>query len=513
MTPDLPEGIITRFRTLSLERISRVEATWNSLAHGVHDQAAVRELSRDLHTLKGDSRMVGFDEIHVLSHKLEELFALATQLDYAVPDDVEFVVTMAIQFLGMMLRKKSSNAMSGIDLDGFVRQVDEVLREARTVPSTPRTTTISKSASHEVSTDRLSEATRHRLAIAGTNAFLEYLSARGGTSRNRLRGVWSAVRDELSSIQSVPLASVLEPHMTAAQALVHQLGKLAEIEIDAGGVRVDSRVAEAIGLAAVHLIRNAVDHGIEQPSTRVAAGKPAHGAIRVRASEQPGTLTVTVDDDGGGIDVEAVRARAIDRGLLSKSLGATIGRDELLEYVLQPGFSTRDAVSDLSGRGVGLDAVKTAVLRVGGEVRIASTPGRGSTFTLSVPVVQRQVRAYHFLAPGGAVALGFSARWTPSIVEASTVDALDPVSAIQLAGSSRQTVTELARPLRDLVLRLRWGFLEIMLRAATEPVLVTAERICPTPDDYPIEVVSIDNQETILLRPEHLTRIIRSDVA
>ena len=208
-----------------------------------------------------------------------------------------------------------------------------------------------------------------------------------------------------------------------------------------------------------------------------------------------------------------MRARAIDRGLLSNSLGATIGRDELLEYVLQPGFSTRDAVSDLSGRGVGLDAVKTAVLRVGGGIRIASTPGRGSTFTLSVPVVQRQVRAYHFLAPGGAVALGFSARWTPSIVEASSVDALDPVSAIQLAGSSRQTVTELARPLRDLVLRLRWGFLEIMLRAATEPVLVTAERICPTPDDYPIEVVSIDHQETILLRPEHLTRSIRSDVA
>lgn len=503
MTPDLPEGIITRFRTLSLERISRVEATWNSLANGLHDQAAVRELSRDLHTLKGDSRMVGFDEIHVLAHKLEELFALATQLDYRVSDDVEFVVTMAIQFLGMMLRKKSSNVNSGIDLDGFVRQVDEVLRETRTVPGTPRTATVSKSDSAEVTTDRLSEATRHRFAIAGTTAFLEYLSARGGTSRDRLRGVWRAVRDELSSMQSVPLASVLEPHTSAAQALARQLNKRVELEVDAGAVRVDSRVAEAVGLAVVHLIRNAIDHGIEMPTTRVLVGKPAHGVVRIRASEQPGSLTVTVDDDGAGIDIEAVRARAIDRGLLARDRSETISRAELLEYVLQPGFSTRDAVSDLSGRGVGLDAVKTAVMRVGGDIQVASTQRHGSTFTLSMPVVPRQIRAYHFLAPGGAVALGFSARWTPSVEEAPAADALDPVKAIHLASSSRQT-TELSQPIRDLVLRLRWGFLEIMLRAATEPVLVTAERICPTPDDYPIEIVSIDNHETILLRPEHL---------
>ncbi len=462
MIPDLPEGILIRFRTLSLERISRVEATWNSLAHGVHDPAAVRELSRDLHTLKGDSRMVGFDEIHVLAHKLEELFAVAAHLEYRVSDDVEFVVTMAIQFLGMMLRKKSSNAMTGIDLDGFVRQVDEVLRETRTVPSTPRMTMISKSAGPESSTDRLSEATRHRLAIAGTNAFLEYLSARSTASRTRLRGVWSTVRDELSSMQSVSLASVLEPQTAAAQALVQQLGKLAEIEVDASGVRVDSRVAEAIGLAIVHLIRNAADHGIELPTARVAAGKSAHGVIQIRASEQAGALTVTVTDDGAGIDVEAVRARAIDRGLVTRARSETLGRSEILEYVLQPGFSTRDAVSELSGRGVGLDAVKTAVMRVGGDIRIASEPGRGATFTLSLPVLQRQLRAYQFLAPGGTVALGFSARWTPSVEEAPVPDALDPVSAIQLTGSSRQTVTAVSRPIRDLVLRLRTSSADLL---------------------------------------------------
>jgi two-component system chemotaxis sensor kinase CheA len=449
----------------------------------------------------------------VLAHKLEELFDLAAQPDHRISEELELVVTMAIQFLGMMLRKKSSNAMTGIDLDGFVRQVDEVLREARTVPIMPRTSTITRPVRAEASTDRLSEATRHRLAIAGTSAFLEYLSARGGTSRSRLRGVWNTVRDELSNMQSLPLASVLEPHTVATQALLQRLGKRAELVIDAGEVRVDARISEAIGLAAVHLITNAVDHGIELPAARVAAGKRPQGAVRLRAAEHPGWLVVTIDDDGAGVDVEAVRARAIERGLLSAARAEGSSESELLEYILQPGFSTRDAVNDVSGRGVGLDAVKTAVTRVGGSLRIASTRTRGTSFTLSIPVPQRQVRAYHFLAPGGAVALGFSARWTPSIEDAPAADALDPVRAIQLAGTSRQTATERSRPLKDLVLRLRWGFLEIVLRAASEPVLVTAERICPTPDDYPIEVVTIDNHETILLRPEHLSLLPRADHA
>ena len=107
----LPEGIITRFRSLSLERVGRVEGTWNSVIAGVRDPKAIRDLLRELHTLKGDSRIVGFDEIHLLAHKLEELFALAKMLDYRVSEDVELVITMSIQFLGMLLRRKQADQL------------------------------------------------------------------------------------------------------------------------------------------------------------------------------------------------------------------------------------------------------------------------------------------------------------------------------------------------------------------------------------------------------------------
>ncbi len=456
-----------------------------------------------MHTLKGDSRIVGFDEIHLLAHKLEELFALAKMLDYRVSEDVELVITMSIQFLGMLLRRKQAGS-GGIDLPGFVRQVDEVLREARTMPiiSSPRAQTQTKIESRDNSIARLSEATRHRLAIAATGAFLEYLGARGTTSRNRLRSVWAALRDELASLRAVSLADVLERHLFSASRIAHDLDKRVGIEVDVGSVYVDARVAEAIDIAMVHLIRNAIDHGVETPAVRASAGKPEQGTIAIRAADKDGLTAITVEDDGAGIDVAAIRARAVERGLLEPTRAARSTDAEMLAYVFQAGFSTRDEVGEVSGRGVGLDAVQTALVRAGGVVRVASSPGRGSIVTLEAPSASRQLRVYQFLALGGRLSFAVTARWDVQL-DAGAIGALDPAAVIQIPGTSRQTV-DLTPQTSEVALRLRWGFLDILLRAGSAPTLVTADRICPTPDDYPLEVVVIDGRETILLRPEYL---------
>lgn len=500
----LPEGIITRFRSLSLERVGRVEGTWNSVIAGVRDPKAIRDLLRELHTLKGDSRIVGFDEIHLLAHKLEELFALAKMLDYRVSEDVELVITMSIQFLGMLLRRKQAGSTGGIDLPGFVRQVDEVLREARTMPiiATPRAQTQTKIEARDGSIARLSEATRHRLAIAATGAFLEYLGARGTTSRNRLRSVWAALRDELASLRAVSLADVLERHLFAANRLSADLKKKVGIDVDVGSVYVDARVAEAIDIAMVHLIRNAIDHGIEPPEKRAEAGKAEQGQILIRATDKDGLTTISVEDDGAGIDVAAIRARAVEKGLLEPTRAARSTDAEMLAYVFQAGFSTREQVGEVSGRGVGLDAVQTAFVRAGGVVRVASSPGRGSTVTLEAPSAARQLRVYQFLALGGRLSFAVTARWDVQL-QPGVIDALDPAAVIQIPGTSRQTI-DLTPQTSEVALRLRWGFLDILLRAGSPPTLVTADRICPTPDDYPLEVVVIDGRETILLRPEYL---------
>ena len=484
-----PEELVSRFRTLSLERIGRVESVWNALLQGVDDEEAVRAISHDLHTLKGDAKIIGFDEVHALAQKLEELLALASHHDYRISEDFELVVSMATQFASMLLKKKSA-AASGIDLVGFLRQVDDVLRETRVLRKT-RPTNPGFAPLVETAADRLSSGTRGRLAIAATDAFLEYLSARQPHSRKRLHGIWRSLSAELSRLQIIELAPLVERQRGAATALAGELGKAIELVIDVGTTRLDPRVAEAVEMAMVHLVRNAIDHGIERPAER--GSKPPAGRISIRAEESAGYIHVAIEDDGAGVDLEAVRKRAPEAS-----------ERELLDVVFRPGFTTRADISDVSGRGVGLDAVKVGLTKVGGRVSIHSRTGLGTTITLVVPGPTRQLRVFQFLSPGGSINLAVSARWSPT-VELATDAAIDPIQILELAAHSRQTITNIKLPLPEQrAVRLRWGLLEIPIKIATEPVLATAERVCPTPDEHPIEIITIDGIETLLLRPEHI---------
>lgn len=497
MQTQVPEAIVVRFRALSLERIGRMEALWNALIEGAEDAEAARTISRDLHTLKGDARLVGYDAVHTLAHKLEELVELAKQLEYRVSEDFELVVSMAMQFLGMLLRKRDT---AGIDLAGFMRQIEEVLRETRVLRKTRATNPRLVAVTDAV--NRLSEHTRQRLASVATDAFLEYLGARNPDSRRRLRRVWQTLRDELAQIETIAIAPLIERHLAPTRELAAALGKEVEVELALDDLRLDPRVAEAVDQAILHLLRNAVDHGIESSASRVALGKPARGRVRVSVDHAGAAVRITVADDGRGIDLERVRAKGTQRDLLDRAREAS--ERELIDLVFVPGFSTRDDVSEVSGRGIGMDAVKSAIVRVGGEVRVQSQIGAGVEVTIVVPAPVRQLRVYRFLAPGGAMTFAVSARWTPTVIERAP-DAIDPVQAVALHGGSRQTITGWPiDSVRDLAMQLRWGFLELALRTASEPQLMTAERICPTSEDCPLEVVLIDGAEALLLRPEHV---------
>ncbi|MCW5806050.1 MAG: Hpt domain-containing protein [Deltaproteobacteria bacterium] len=496
----LPDGLLERYRVLSLERVGRVEAAWTRLLAEGADDELVRGMLREVHTLKGDSSVVGQRDVQQLCQKFEDLLH-AIDPDVEMSEDFELVVTMAIQFLGMLLRMRHGTA-SGVDLEGFVCQVDDVLREMRALPSVrARATHRPRSALADGAIDRLSEAARHRLGASATTVYLEYLAARGAASRSRLRTAWGQLRDEIARLESTELSPLLARHAGPARELAHGIGKRVAIELFADA-RVEPRVAEAIDIAVLHLVRNAVDHGIEDPATRARAGKREEGRVRVHALGGDGQLEIAVSDDGRGIDLAAVRATAIASGRLDAQRAA--GDAELLDLVFAPGFSTRASVTQVSGRGVGLDAVKTAIARAGGTVR-AETGAGGTTVTISVPALVRHLHAYQFLAPGGAVSLAVSARWAPEVDAGALAAALDPLRALQLLVSSHQTaVPPSSSPPRDLAFRLRWGFLEVGLRAASEPRLVTAERICPTPDEHPVEVVLVDGCETLLLRPESI---------
>ena len=208
------------------------------------------------------------------------------------------------------------------------------------------------------------------------------------------------VSDAVSSLYQGVLDSRMRPFGDGVAGMPRmlrdtsrELDRDARLIIAGEGTPVDRGVLRRLEAPLGHLIRNAVDHGIESPAERIASGKPQRGTVRVEARHGGGHLLVSVEDDGRGIDVEAVRARVVQRGLADASAAVEMSELELTHFLFLPGFTLRDAVTSISGRGVGLDVVHTAVREIGGEVRIARSAGGGSRFELQLPLTLSVVRA------------------------------------------------------------------------------------------------------------------------
>ncbi|WP_369300834.1 hybrid sensor histidine kinase/response regulator [Pseudomonas sp. N2-5-1-1] len=190
-----------------------------------------------------------------------------------------------------------------------------------------------------------------------------------------------------------PFADVLAGQVRMVRDLGRSLGKQVRLEIEGEKTQVDRDVLEKLEAPLTHLLRNAVDHGIEMPEQRMLAGKPAEGLIRLRASHQAGLLVLELSDDGNGVDLERLRGTIVDRHLSPLETAQRLSEEELLTFLFLPGFSLRDKVTEVSGRGVGLDAVQHMVRQLRGAVVLEQAAGRGSRFHLEVPLTLSVVRS------------------------------------------------------------------------------------------------------------------------
>ncbi|MVV50353.1 hybrid sensor histidine kinase/response regulator [Pseudomonas sp. PB120] len=190
-----------------------------------------------------------------------------------------------------------------------------------------------------------------------------------------------------------PFADVLTGQARMVRDLGRDLGKQVRLEIEGEKTQVDRDVLEKLEAPLTHLLRNAVDHGIESPEQRLLAGKPAEGLIRLRASHQAGLLVLELSDDGNGVDLEKLRRSVIERQLSPSETAAQLSEEELLTFLFLPGFSLRNQVTEVSGRGVGLDAVQHMVRQLRGAVVLEQTAGEGSRFHLEVPLTLSVVRS------------------------------------------------------------------------------------------------------------------------
>lgn len=213
------------------------------------------------------------------------------------------------------------------------------------------------------------------------------------------------VIDHVRELRLLPVSTVFDLYLTAAREIARERGKKVSVRIEGGSTMVDRSVLDTLNDVLVHMIRNAVDHGIEYPEERQKADKPPHGSVTLRARVVGDRILIDVEDDGKGIDVEEVKTSALKKGLISEMEAESLDADDSLSLIFRSGFSTAKKATELSGRGVGMDVVWTRVQELGGAVRVDSKPGRGTCFTMEMPTSIAITRVLLFSAREQAFAI------------------------------------------------------------------------------------------------------------
>ncbi len=240
------------------------------------------------------------------------------------------------------------------------------------------------------------EALKHQTHTwnEGRHTFAELVAA-----VDQLTRVSKSLQQVVLSTRMVPVGPLFSRFKRSVRDMAHELGKKVSLELLGEKTELDKRIIDELGDPLNHLIRNSIDHGIESTDIRIRLGKPETATVRMTASHQGNNVFITVEDDGGGIDIRRVRQTAIDRGLLRQDEAANLDEAEILEFIWEPGFSTKSAVSNVSGRGVGMDIVRTRVRQLNGSIEVTSIPGVGTTFSIRLPLTLAITRCMLFQLP------------------------------------------------------------------------------------------------------------------
>ncbi len=255
----------------------------------------------------------------------------------------------------------------------------------------------------------------HRLRQAGNQPTID-------GPFERLTTILSDVRDAITRMRMQRIETLFSAMPRLVRDLSAELGKQVMVDLDGGDVELDREMIETIRDPLTHIIRNAIDHGIEPPSARLANGKREIGLLAIAARQSGNTIAIVISDDGHGLDEDRIAAKAIATGLITAAERSAMSRDKILNLIFEPGFSTAEVVSNVSGRGVGLDVVRQNLEKVGGSIKVSSQPGHGTLFTLQIPLTLSIIAGLTVEVSGQRFAIPQS--YVEEIVQASTT-ALD----------------------------------------------------------------------------------------
>lgn len=399
------------FRAALADRIGRLNLGWIKFEQLPSDQARSDELLRELHTLKGEASVMGFATASELVHALEEVCRDVARRAMPVSAELGDRVLQALDaIVELCARDPREPAPDIADLVGALRAE---IRGGEPAEAGAEALGAGGPAAKAVQASSLRVRTEHldrvrdiigellltRIRMSGSVAGLRRIREAGGVS-DSLVDIEGALRDDIwrmanlvtalegvtRELRMVPVSELFARCPMIVRTLAQQLGRRVAVVTDKESAEVDREILEALADPMLHLLRNAVDHGIEPPEDRARAGKPETGTIRLNGEVVGGMLRVEIGDDGAGIDLERVRRRAVALGQTTAVAAAAMSPGEVHQLLFAPRMTTREHVTQVSGRGIGLDIVRDKLNVLGGSVQLTSALGRGTTFVISVPV-------------------------------------------------------------------------------------------------------------------------------
>ena len=406
---DDDDEILQAFLEESREGLDQLELDLIELETRPRDPALLAQIYRSVHSIKGTCGFLGYRGLEALTHRGEDVLdALrAGRLAFA-PEIATSLLRLSDAIRTFLNAIETTGEECGeadpailAELAAHVDQLPacavaaERLTPAGGAAAENDQAPDLRSGLDETSIrvdvdllDRLMDLVGELVLVRGTVGELA-ADANGGpvvACYRQLRRVSGGLLECVMRARLQPVGTVTRRFPRIARDLAASMEKLVSVELHGEDVGVDRAVNEALGDALVHLVRNVVDHGIESPAERIAIGKNPEGRLRIAASHESGRVHVEVSDDGSGIDPERLAARAVSEGLLSREDADELDAERRLELIFLPGLSTKASVTAVSGRGVGMDAVRANLERVGGGITVASDMGHGTVFRIDVPL-------------------------------------------------------------------------------------------------------------------------------
>jgi two-component system, chemotaxis family, sensor kinase CheA len=406
----------------SQEHLDQLNLNLAKLEDSPEDDELINEIFRLIHTLKGTSSFIGLDQIKGLSHKMEDIFGAIRKKELTVTASLIDLMFEGLEVLTLLRDKIAAKDDLEVDISWIVEKLEDVFRLKAQLISPLREEAPQPAISREPAVacnQEFPTPPRRQALLAPPTTFssetirvptprLDLLMNLVGeliTARNQLSDFSERQKnDQLASITSsidnltrqihggimgirmVPIERLFNKFPGVVRNLARKRGKQVELVLEGEHTELDKTLIEQIYDPIVHLLRNAVDHGIEPPETRQQLGKAPTARIRLSALHQQNNVMILVEDDGQGIDPARLKEVAVQQGIISREESQTMTDDQAIRLIFMPGFSSAAKVSEISGRGVGMDVVKEHVQRLRGLVEVWSVVGRGTIFQIQMPL-------------------------------------------------------------------------------------------------------------------------------